>query len=433
MNTPIVDFVREYNKKEYKRLHMPGHKGRGFLGFEQLDITEIKGADALFEAESIIRDSEMNAERLFDTAVTAYSCEGSSLCIRAMLSLLRGRDGKILAARNAHKAFIYGAALMDYDVKWLYSSDAYSLCSCNITAEDVENALKNERAKAVYVTSPDYLGNMLDIRAISHVCHKYGVPLIVDNAHGSYLAFLDESCHPIHLGADMCCDSAHKTLPVLTGGAYLHLGKNSVLDLSREDIKAAMELFASTSPSYLILQSLDMANDYISKGYREKLKNTVLRLNNAKKTLVELGYEILPSDPLKLTIASSEINLAELLREQKIECEYEDPDFTVMMFTPENAEDIDALVSALKPIKLNKNRKNYALIPPKKAMSLREALFSEKESVRVEEAVGRICAGVSIACPPAVPVVVCGERISENTAEIMRHYGITHCSVVLEK
>ena len=232
MKTPICNFVRNYSARNALRLHMPGHKGTGPLGFEDLDITEIDGADSLYEAAGIIRESEKNASSLYGCA-TFYSTEGSSQCIRAMLYLAmlraqeQGKKPKIAAGRNAHKTFLSAAALLDLDVTWICPPEQTSYLSCKPTAEQIGELLSfDKEITAVYLTSPDYLGNLADVRGIAEVCRRHGVLLLVDNAHGAYLAFLNESLHPIALGADMCCDSAHKTLPALTGGAYLHLSKN---------------------------------------------------------------------------------------------------------------------------------------------------------------------------------------------------------------
>ena len=277
MDTPIVDFVRGYAQSGISRLHMPGHKGQSLLGFEPLDLTEIRGADELYEPEGIIAQSEANATRLFGTQHTYYSTEGSSQCIRAMLCLAlqaAPRTGKrpvLLAARNAHKALLYAAALLDFDIRWLWpaAENAGALCSCPISAQMLTTALQELTGQGstpfgVYVTSPDYLGGMQDIRALSAVCDTFGMPLLVDNAHGAYLRFLPgEPLHPIALGAAMCCDSAHKTLPVVTGGAYLHLGENAPVQ-EEAAVRGALALFGSTSPSYLILQSLDACNHIVA-------------------------------------------------------------------------------------------------------------------------------------------------------------------------
>lgn len=271
MNTPIYDFVSKYINDDITRLHMPGHKGKGPLGFEKMDITEVFGADALYQASGIIKESEDNAAHLFDSYKTFYSTEGSSHLIRTMLFLAsRGKtDGYILAARNAHSAFASACALIDLEVRWIECEDSY--LSCNLTPEKLEKALTcvDKAPFCVYVTSPDYLGNMLDIRGLSQVCHKHGTLLLVDNAHGAYLRFLEKSKHPINLGADMCCDSAHKTLAALTGGAYLHISKNAAQ--FADGAKDALALFASTSPSYLTLCSLDKLNAYLATDYRKEL------------------------------------------------------------------------------------------------------------------------------------------------------------------
>lgn len=210
MKTPICDFVNNYAKSDAARLHMPGHKGVSVLGCESLDITEITGADELFAPDGIIAESERNASCLFG-ADTFYSAGGSTLCIQVMLYLLAAdfcerRNGKtcrfdspdepnasplILAGRNAHKAFVNAAALLGIQPVWLRPAAGGTYHSCPITPTDVRAALAAcpRRPAAVYVTSPDYLGNVLDIAGIARECHTAGVPLAVDNAHGAYLRF----------------------------------------------------------------------------------------------------------------------------------------------------------------------------------------------------------------------------------------------------
>ena len=310
MNTPICDFVSEYKESDALRLHMPGHKGSSFLGAEALDITEIEGADSLYEAAGIIRESEENAGSLFGCA-TLFSTEGSSQCIRAMLYLAMqhgkkiGRKQLIFAAGNVHKTFMSGAALLDLEVQWMYPAEQESYLSCKLDGAMVENYLKqaSEMPAAVYLTSPDYLGNVASIREIAQVCHRHGVLLLVDNAHGAYLKFLEESLHPCDLGADICCDSAHKTLPVLTGGAYLHIGSSAQEYLVRQ-AKNALALFGSTSPSYLILQSLDKANAYLADGYCGRLQDFVFNVGKCKTSLISHGYVLSGDEPLKITICA---------------------------------------------------------------------------------------------------------------------------------
>ena len=444
MRTPIYDFLRSYAKSDFSRLHMPGHKGKGYLGIEDLDITEIKGADNLFDACEIINESEENAASLFDTGRTLYSAEGSTLAIKTMLSLAydKAKDkktAKVLSARNVHKSFMFAAALLDFDIEWMYGDRAH-LCSCNITAEDVEKAILKmaEPPFAVYVTSPDYLGNVLDIGEIAKICNKYSIPLLVDNAHGAYRAFLSESDHPIARGAAMCCDSAHKTLPVLTGGAYLHISRDAdPYFLSRA--KSRMAVFASTSPSYLILSSLDLCNRYLNDGYKNKLSECISRLDFMKKALVSRGIPVAESEELKLVIKASDIGytgveLAERLRNFKVEPEFCDFEYVVLMFSTENTdEDFLRVESALFDVQKRSptvKANEFVLTEKKRIISVREAVFSESELVDVEASVGRIAASPTVSCPPAVPIVVSGEVISKEDISVFKSYGIDSVLVV---
>lgn len=443
--TPIKDFIAAYVNSGICRFHMPGHKGRGTLGAEVYDITEVVGADSLYSPSGIIARSEEIASEIFG-ARTHYSTEGSSHAIRAMvyLATLRasesGAVGRILAGRNAHKTFLSAAALMDVKVDWIPTVGSESYLSCAIDKDGLDRMLSQDSGyAAVYITTPDYLGGVLDVSEISRITHKYGIPLLVDNAHGAYLKFLTESLHPMDLGADMCADSAHKTLPVLTGGAYLHISKDAPRVFLERAVDA-LSLFGSTSPSYLTLQSLDAANAYLADGYREELCEFCHTVSVIKQRLSDFGYTIVYTEPLKITIASKSVGytgyeLADILRQNRIECEFSDPDYLVLMLTPSlDGCELDSLLRALTSVE---RKAPITDTPPcvkhtRAVMSPREAVLSSSERIPAGESVGRILASLTVSCPPAVPIVTLGERIDESAVNAFRYYGIDEVTVVKE-
>ena len=449
MNTPICDFVRQYAEKNPIRFHMPGHKGKcgtrsfGADGIFPLDLTEIEGADVLYAPESIIRESEENASGLFGSRKTLYSTEGSSLCIRAMLYLavmhakIRGRRPKIAAGRNAHRVFLEESALLDLDIEWLGTGD--ELLRAGIDCKELEAMFSDASSAptAVYVTSPDYLGNRTELSGLAELCHRHDALLLVDNAHGAYLKFLEGAEHPLDCGADLCCDSAHKTLPVLTGGAYLHASRTCPEELLPMT-ERAMALHASTSPSWLILQSLDAANALLAGAYPGQIRETAERLRSVKQRLREQGWEQAGDEPLKLTLCPKSrgytgTELAGILQEKNIFCEFSDPDYLVLMVTPENThEELACLTAELA--RLPQRSPINTQVPrtgrPIPVLRPHEVLFRPFERIRTEESVGRILASPGVSCPPAVPIVICGERIDNQALELFRYYGINYCDVV---
>lgn len=438
MNTPVADFVQRYAKAGTARLHMPGHKGRCFLGCEPWDITEIHGADALYEAEGILAESEQNAAALFGSQRTCYSTEGSSQCIRAMLYLAVAASGShtVVAARNVHRAFVSAAALLDLEIRWLWPEESRSLCGCPISPAQLEETLHSlpEPPAAVYLTSPDYLGDMAEIPALAQVCHQHGTLLLVDNAHGAYLRFLQPSLHPLDLGADLCCDSAHKTLPVLTGGAYLHLSPTAPAQLGPL-AKSALGLFGSTSPSYLTLASLDLCNRYLAEGYPQRLTEAVKRLAELRERLTAAGWRVESSDPLRVTVAAPRgvtgQELAGQLRRQGVECEYADRDFLVLMATPENTpEELAQAAAALGQCPGEANPPQLPLARGERACSIRQAAFAPRETVDAAHSLGRVCGLPTVGCPPAIPIAVSGERITPEALALFAYYGIEQVEVL---
>lgn len=202
--------------------------------------------------------------------------------------------------------------------------------------------------------------------------------------------------------------------------------------------KDAMALFGSTSPSYLILQSLDMANWYIAEGYREKLEQFLVKVEKVKEKLKREGFVFVGQEPLKLTLATKSYGylgteFSAELRRQGIETEFADPDYVVMMLSCEMGEMglrkmADAICKVRRRMPVQEMPPEVEL--PKQVMSVRNAIFSPQEKVSAKDSEGRILASLNVGCPPAVPIAVCGERIDKKAIELFEYYGIDSCNVV---
>lgn len=435
-NTPLYTALREHLAKKQASFHTPGHKGR-FLPKDlyDLDLTELPDTDSLFESDGCIRAAEEAARELFHSRATYFSAGGCTLCIQAMFRLAAPQGGKVISSRVIHRSAVNTMALLGIEPVWVRPRpDAGPCLAGRFHPEDVEKALAgNPDAKAVYVTSPDYYGVLADIQGLSAVCHAHGVPLLVDNAHGTHLALLGK--HPLALGADLTACSAHKTLPVLTGGAFLNIGDTEIsrkLNFA-ERAKEAMALFGSTSPAYPVMVSLDLARAWAMEQGKEAWEKLAVRMVKIKEIAREKGL-LLPlgeTDPTRLAIGTLPAGMTgeeagDFFREKGVEPEHEDGGYLVCIATPFNTEEeLDRLEMAVKalPDACTEVEGTPALpsLPPVRRMP-REAVLAFQEAVPLEKAVGRVAGEAACPCPPGVPIVMPGEEITAECAAFLAKY-----------
>lgn len=435
-NTPLYTALREHLAKKQASFHTPGHKGR-FLPKDlyELDLTELPDTDSLFESDGCIRAAEEAARELFHSRATYFSAGGCTLCIQAMFRLAAPQGGKVISSRVIHRSAVNTMALLGIEPVWVRPRpDAGPCLAGRFHPEDVEKALAgNPDAKAVYVTSPDYYGVLADIQGLSAVCHAHGVPLLVDNAHGTHLALLGK--HPLALGADLTACSAHKTLPVLTGGAFLNIGDTEIsrkLNFA-ERAKEAMALFGSTSPAYPVMVSLDLARAWAMEQGKEAWEKLAVRMVKIKEIAREKGL-LLPlgeTDPTRLAIGTLPAGMTgeeagDFFRKKGVEPEHEDGGYLVCIATPFNTEEeLDRLEMAVKalPDACTEVEGTPALpsLPPVRRMP-REAVLAFQEAVPLEKAVGRVAGEAACPCPPGVPIVMPGEEITAECAAFLAKY-----------
>lgn len=430
VSTPVHDFLRVYSAQDPVRCHMPGGKRTPF------DITEIDGADSLYEADGIIGESEQNAARLFGAAKTVYSCGGSTLAIQAMLAAAKAENPtktRVAASRFCHRSLVSACALLGLEIDWIMPSD---FLSCNITTWEAREKI-NDKTLCLFVQSIDYYGGECDISDLSLLCREKKIPLLVDNAHGAYLVFTDR--HPLKLGADMTADSAHKTLPCITGGAYLHISKNAPLPFSQR-AKEFTALFGSSSPSYLILDSLDLCNRHIEEE-KARAAQVFSEIKRLKNSLLTAGYHLRKSDLMRITIDANKYGysgseLLKLLRLNGVSAEFADSRYTVLLFsTGQNFADFSAVLTAASRIPKRPEivSEEYEAVIPPVVLSPREAVFSQTEEISAAKAEGRVCSGVSCPCPPCVPIVMPGELFTSQAVKLLRQYGVETVKAVVRK
>ena len=417
---------------------MPGHKRKNYpylAGMAELDITEIAGFDDLHNPSGVLLKSMENAAKLRGAKASFYLVNGSTCGILASVCAVLERGDKVIMARNCHKSVYNAIETAGAEPVFVYPkiSKKYGIAG-SIIHEDVALLLAdNPDCRLIIITSPTYEGVISDIGSICRIAHKQGVPVLVDAAHGAHLGFGGFSESATKLGADISVESLHKTLPSLTQTAICYLSGDIV---KSEKIAEKLAVFETSSPSYILLSSIDgcvneMKKASTFKKWEENLNffyTEAQKLENIEILAKEAEFSGLDKSKIVLFPKNqSGTELAKFLRAENIEPEMTAPDYVICMTGAGDTKgSIKKLLKALfKADNFLKNRINVPTVlnfPQNRALTLYEAKKCEKVLCKPEKSEDRISAGYVWAYPPGVPVLVPGEVISEEVMETLSGY-----------
>ncbi|HJV46067.1 MAG TPA: aminotransferase class I/II-fold pyridoxal phosphate-dependent enzyme [Bacillota bacterium] len=449
--TPLFTALKEHSNRNPIQFHIPGHKkGKGvdpefreFIGDSALsiDLINIAPLDDLHQPKGIIKKAQDLAAEAFGADHTFFSVQGTSGAIMTMIMSVCGPGDKIIVPRNVHKSIMSGIVISGATPVFIHPEvDPRLGISHGITPESVEEALiHHPDAKAVLVINPTYFGISGDLKKIVHIAHNRHIPVLVDEAHGAHIHFHDSlPLSAMQAGADMAATSMHKLGGSMTQSSILNVRGNLV---SHNCVQATLSMLTTTSTSYLLLASLDVARKRLATVGGTLLENTIRLAERTRARINEIdhlycvGREILGTDaaftmdPTKLLISVKELGITgydseNYLREAfNIEVELSDLYNILCIITPgDTEEDLQKLVDALQ--KMSDVFKNQAdpkvnssvLLPdiPKLALTPREAFYAETEVVPFEESVGRIIAEFVMVYPPGIPIFIPGEVITKE-------------------
>lgn len=452
MKLNLYNKLVNYNKTDIYPMHMPGHKRNNQIisGLDpySIDITEIDGFDNLFHASGIIKVAMERAASLYGSEHSNFLVGGSSAGILSGVSACTNKGDKVLVSRNCHKSVYNAIYLNELRPVYIYPQidKGYGI-DCGIKPESIEEMLiKHDDIKLIIITSPTYEGVISDIEGISHIAHKYKIPVFVDEAHGAHLGFHDFfPKNSIGLGADIVVHSLHKTLPSFTQTGLLHVNSDLV---DYERVKEFLSIYQSTSPSYILMAGIDRCIDLLSKeanklfeNYSKTLKGFFNRMESLKNIKVinkeSSDSNFFDFDPSKIVASVRNTNISGtdlyklLLDRYRIQVEMASKDYIIAMTSICDTElGFSRLASALEEIdkglkvkkKENKDKDiefsnlylNSMHMDTEIVMTSFEAKSSKLERIPFKSSKGRVTGEYIYLYPPGIPILVPGERITKR-------------------
>jgi arginine/lysine/ornithine decarboxylase len=447
---PLVEGVLKYAEENNISFSMPGHKaGLGFLATEEgkrlyenlfkIDITEVDGVDNLHHPEGIIKEAQELLSNFYRSKKSYFLVNGSTSGNLAMIFSSFNEGDKIIVERNCHRSIFNGIIMRKLKPVYIRNkiSKKYN-APMSIDMEHFSCILnENKDAKGIIITYPNYYGICTDLKSIISEAKKYNMEVLVDSAHGAHFGVnekLPDSA--VELGADMVVVSSHKTLPSFTQTAYLHVGKNVNID----KVDFYVSSFLSTSPSYMLMSSMDYGRYYLEEYGNEAYEQLVNIANRYREKLNKFEWlHVLGEDKesyYAIDLSRFVINVIEgvsghklldYLRSKKIQCEMSDTSNVVLIFSPFNGEeDFQALFKAIEecnPEEL-KDDKLYIKevhIPDVKLLP-HEIMERKKEKINMDTSVGKICGNAVVPYPPGIPILNLGEIIDTTSLNMIRYY-----------
>lgn len=460
----LYEKLKAYGDSDYYGFHMPGHKrnpgacalrdniAAAALPYE-IDITEIEGFDDLHHAEGLLKDAQERAARVYHADETHFLINGSTVGILSAIAGTVKKGDTILVARNCHKSVYHAIYMNELNPVYLYPGfDKEAYLNTEISVQDVRDALESHpEIRAVVIVSPTYDGVVSDVRAIADATHEKGVPLIVDEAHGAHFAF--HSYFPDNAnmkGADLVIHSLHKTLPSLTQTALLHMNGTLV---NREKVRKYLHMLQSSSPSYVLMASIDACISLLADQRDELFETYVKRLKDTRRTLEGLkNLQIVRTenyDPSKIVISVKDAGIGSrklyrmLLDEYHLQMEMTAGTYVLAMTSVGDTEDGFArLMTALREIDAKAGRTGIEdVLPLEGKMPRLEKVYNSAEIERMteefmqegkkngcircmpwEESAGHISTEYAYLYPPGCPLIVPGERITREALELLSWY-----------
>ena len=438
----LYEKLEQYSKKNIVPMHMPGHKRNvKMLGNKlpyEIDITEIEDFDDLHHAEGVIKQIENKAKKIYESKRSFILVNGSTCGLLAGIRSVVNAHDKILVARNCHKS-IYNAIELNFlDPIYLMPKTNDTGIDGGIDPKQVEEKIKeNPEIKLIVITSPTYEGVISNVKEICDIAHKHSIPVLVDEAHGAHIKFMEglEKYEALKAGADIVIQSIHKTLPALTQTSIMHIQGNLV---EENEVARQLSIFETSSPSYILMSSINECLEIIENRkelfseYRQNLQEFYSKVKDLKR--LEILGNIIDKKEIydngKIVILTNKTNitgkqLAKILRnDYKIETEMSNVNYVIAMTSIcDTKENFTRLLEVLKEIDAKVEEKtmrksDYLFKLPRKELSINEAIKNRNgEMIDFKEAERKISKEYIWIYPPGIPIIVPGEVISKDIIE----------------